>query len=167
MPDFGIAWSQGTTTTTYKTGLALAAAAAAASGIQIRRFKIFDVIFGQSGPPNSTDTSIQFDVSRFAAFATTWVFGTNPAPNPDDAADPVFMGQVGVGASTEGTYAAQGSGLGLLNFVLNQRAGQRWIAKDGKELIGPATANNGIGIRGLVVTAGYTGPIAGVAQFTE
>ena len=133
----------------------------------MRRGKIFELNIGQGGPPNSTDTSIQWDVSRFAAFTTTWVFGTNPAPNPDDGADPAFMGQVGVGATTEGSYAAQGSGLGLLNFLLNQRAAYRWVSKDGKELVWPATANNGVGVRALVVTSGYTGPASGSAQFTE
>ena len=165
MPDFGVAFNQATSSTSYKTALAIAAASAAASGVQIRRAKLFDISIGQSGPPNSTDTSIQWDVSRTTNYSG-WAV-TNQLPNPDDGADPAFMGQCGVNATTEGTVAAQGSGLGLLNFVINQRAAYRWISKDGKELVFPATSQNGIVVRGLVVTTGYTGPIAGTLQFTE
>lgn len=167
MPDYGLAISQGTTTTTYKTAGVIAAAAAAASGVQVRRGRIFEVNWGQAGPPNATDTSIQWDLSRFAAFATTWVFGTNPLPNPDDGADPAFMGQTGVGATTEGSIAAQGSGLGLLNIFQNQRGAYRWVSKDGKEFVYPATANNGLAARALVVTSGYTAPASGSLSFTE
>jgi hypothetical protein len=165
MPDYGVAYNQAAASTAYKTALAIAAAAAAASGIQLRRGRLFDINIGQSGPPNSTDTSIQWDVSRFSSYAGFTL--TTQAPNPDDSADPVFMGQCGVNATVEGTYSAQGSGLGLLNFVINQRAAYRWISKDGKELVYPATANLGIGVRALVVTSGYVGPIAGTLQFTE
>lgn len=165
MPDYGIAYNQAANTTSYKTALAVAAAAAAASGIQIRRGRLFDLTIGQSGPPNSTDTSIQWDVSRFLSYAGFTL--STAAPNPDDSADPAFMGQCGINATVEGTYQSQGSGLGLLNFVINQRAAQRWLSKDGKELVFPATANLGIGVRTLVVTSGYTGPTAGTLQFTE
>lgn len=165
MPDYGIAFNQATNGAAYKTALAVAAAAAAGSGIQIRRGRIFELNIGQSGPPNSTDTSVQWDVSRFNSFAGFTL--TAAAPNPDDSADPVFMGQCGVNATVEGTYAAQGAGLGLLNFVINQRAAYRFVCKDGKEAVYPATAQLGIGVRTLVVTAGYTGPTAGTAQLTE
>lgn len=165
MPDFNQNFNQATSSTSYKTAGLLAAAAAAASGIQIRRGRIFDLSIGQSGPPNSTDTSIQWDVSRLSSYLG--FTASSLTVNPLDTADPVFMGQSSVNATVEGTYAAQGSGLSLLNFVINQRAAYRWISKDGKELVWPATANLGIGIRALVVTSGYTGPVAGTAIFTE
>lgn len=165
MPDFGVAFNQAALSTSYKTALGIGAAIAAGSGIQIRRGKLYDLSIGQSGPPNSTDTSIQWDLSR-----TVGVHGftaTAQAPNMDDSADAAFMGQCNVNATVEGTVAAQGSGLGMLNFVINQRAAYRWISKDGKELVYPATADNGFVVRALTVTSGYTGPAAGALQFTE
>lgn len=163
MPDYYMPFTASTSSGSYRTAGVVAAANTNATGIQIRRGRIFEVNIGEAGPPNSTDTSIQWDVSRFTAYTTTWVFTTTTAPTVDDQGDASFNGQPGQNATTEGTY----SGGSLLNFFINQRAAYRWLSKDGKELVYPATANNGIGTRALVVTAGYTGGFGGTLGVTE
>jgi hypothetical protein len=164
MPDYGLTFSQNTLTTSFKTAGIIAAAAAAASGIQVKRGKVFDLNVGQGGAPSATDTPIQWDVSR----STTLGTATSVTISPDDPADAAFNGQAASNATVEPTIAAAGSGLNLVNFFLNQRASYRWSAKDGKELIYPATANNGFAVRALATTgSSYTGSAGGSLQVTE
>lgn len=153
--DYGFSFSQSALTNTgFKTAGTVGAAAAAASGIQLRRGRLVEVNIGQNGAPSATDCAILYDISRVTAFGTN----TAVVPNPIDAADAVFMGLAGQNHTVEPTLASAGAGLSLLQFPLNQRAAYRWVAKDGKELVYPATANNGFAVRAQVTTgSAYTG----------
>src|SRR5258707_9661122 len=137
MPDdYGISGQQATTTNAnFKTAITVGAAAAAASGIQLRRGRIIELNLGQNGAPSATDCAVLYDISRCTAFGTA----TAVTPDPIDGADAVFMGLSAQNHTVEPTLAAAGSGLSMLQFPLNQRAGYRWTSKDGKELVYPAT----------------------------
>jgi hypothetical protein len=161
MANFSLAHTQSTLTTTYKTSGELAAASAAASGVEIRRGKVFEFDFGQTGVPNATDCPVQWDVSRITAIGTR----TALVPSPLDGADAVTNAQAGVNDTVEPTVAAAGSGLSLFNLGINQRAAYRWIAAPGKELVWPATASNGFAIRAL--SPNYASSVAGSIIFEE
>jgi len=159
--DYGFAFNNASSSTTYRTAGLVAAASAAASGVQIRRGRLYEFGVGQLGSPSATDCDLQWDVSRITALGTV----TSVTPNPLDGADAGFMGQAGSNATAEPTYTANSS---LWNMALNQRAIFKQVFKDGKELVYPATANNGLGIRALVgVSSAYTGSIGGYANHTE
>lgn len=103
------------------------------------RPRIFDLNVGSSGTP--ADYAAQFKVGRFTAVGTA---GSNPTPEPVDPADVACLATAGITHSVEPTYTAGKSPLG---FSMNLRANFRWVAMPGFELVGPATANNGLGLQ--------------------
>ena len=154
MPKYAVPGNQGTISSSYKTGAVLTAATAG-----LRRIKVYDILVGASANPNSTDTYIQFDVSRQTAAGTATSF----TPNPLDPADPAAFTVAGVNSTVEGTVTANSS---LWNEAVNQRNSVRWIAADESQmLIGPATNLNGLALRAQSGT--YAGSVTAQLNFLE
>jgi hypothetical protein len=105
------------------------------TGIELRRFKLYDLNVGSDATP--ADVAITWLVGRTNTAAPTG--GSAANPNPLDAAD-AAMSTLGMQAGTGGVTA----GVTLMEFALNQRATFRWVAAPGSELVVPATANNGL-----------------------
>jgi hypothetical protein len=104
----------------------------------LRRFAIYDMIFGSEASP--TDARNLWQVARITADGTH--SGVTPSPlNPADAASSALAGE---NCSGEPTYTA---GLVMLSIPLNTRATFRWVAAPGSELWAPATNENGFGIK--------------------
>ncbi len=110
------------------------------------RVSLYDILIGASVAP--ADQAAHFAIKRFTAVGTE---GSGFTPAPLDPADVASNADGGVGTfSVEPTYTAAKE---LLGISLNQRASNRWIAAPDGELIIPATANNGLGLRSLSSTA--------------
>ena len=156
MAVYSVQGAQATVSTGYKTAIIITAAA---SGT-IRRGKVFDINMAAQSAPASTDTNIQFDLSRQTAAGTTTAY----TPLPADPADAAFSGLAGVNATVEGTVTATTS---VFNMAMNQRAPYRWqtYLGSGAELVYPATASNGFAFR--VLSAGYTGAAGGTVMVAE
>lgn len=155
MAVFSIQGQQNAVSSGYKTALSAVAAAS-----NMRRGKVFDINMSQSSAPASTDTNIQFDLSRQTAAGTATAY-TLVANDPADGA---FTGAGAVNYTIEGTITANSS---VFNIGLNQRAPYRWqtYLGSGGELVYPATANNGFAFR--VLSAGYTGAAGGTLYVQE
>lgn len=103
-----------------------------------RRSKVYDLIFGSEGTP--ADNAFQYVLQRCTAAGTS----TGVTPSPLDPADAATETDAGENHTIEPTYTA---GAVLLSISVNQRATFRWVASPGGELVYPATASNGIGIK--------------------
>lgn len=115
-----------------------------------RRLQIYEINVGQAAVAYaSTDTSMLWDVSRLGASAG--LTATPTAPNPLDGGDTLAMlANYFTAASAEPTYTTQGNGLSLYSWPINQRGFNRWRAlDDGDQIVVPAVAFNGIGVREL------------------
>lgn len=104
------------------------------------------------------DQMLTYAIMRFTATPTV----TAVTPTPLDSNTPAAVSTAGENASAEGTYTAA-SELEEMDFFM--RATIRWVASPGSELIAPATASNGIGIR--IKSAGYTGACKAQAHILE
>ncbi len=102
-----------------------------------RRLKFYDLIFGSEGSP--ADNAFLYQVARITAAGTS----TGVTPTALDA-DAATESDAGENHTIEPTYTAN---LILLSIALNQRATFRWVAAPGGELVGPATASNGLGFK--------------------
>lgn len=120
------------------------------------RPSIYDVILGCGATP--ADLAGRFVVQRFTVAGTS----TAVTPVPLDPADPASLAAGGSNHSVEPTYTA---GLILLQFGLNQRATFRWVAAPGGELVAPATAANGLGLKAS--THGGTPIVEGTFHWEE
>jgi hypothetical protein len=127
-----------------------------APGSGMRRAKIYDLILGSEGAP--ADVANLWELNRFTAAGTSTAF----TPLPLDPADAAAATVAGENHSAEPTYTAAAK---LLEVALNQKATFRWVAIPGGELVIPATASNGIGIR--TPTAGSSVAITAEAHFEE
>lgn len=103
-----------------------------------RRGKIYDLIFGSEGTP--ADNAFQWVVQRVSAAGTS----TSVTPQPLDPADAATEADAGENHTIEPTYTANAV---LLSISINQRATFRWVASPGGELVYPATASNGFGVK--------------------
>ena len=104
------------------------------------RPKIFDLVVGYSATP--ADNAATFVAQRFTAAGTAAGAIT---PRPLDPGEPASLASSGTGDfSVEPTYTAS---VILLEWARNQSAPFRWVAAPGGELVCPATAANGIGIK--------------------
>ncbi len=109
---------------------------------------IYDLIMGSAATPAEQAAAIQLE--RLTAVGTEATGFTPVALDPDD---PASLADCGVGNfSSEPTYTAAST---LLDFGLHQKATYRWVAAPGGELIVPATAANGIGVKAEEATAAY------------
>lgn len=107
-----------------------------------------EIIVGISTTP--ADQTFQACATKFTVAGTA---GSNPTPLPLDSGDVASVSTAGITHSGEPTYAATDD---RLNIYLNQRATFRWVAQDGREIMGPATAANGIGTRMKTASASMT-----------
>lgn len=108
------------------------------------RPRVFDLVLGSQATP--ADQAAEYAVTRFTAAGTA---GSSPTPLPLDPGDVAAVAAAGITHSAEPTYTANTD---LLVINLNQRATFRWVASPGYELVGPATANNGLGTRLVAAT---------------
>ena len=148
---------QGTISTSFKTAGALWS-----SGT--RRIMLYEAEFGQTGALSSTDCQVQWDLSRFGA--TAILTATAVIPNLLDIADSSPLAQFANNATGELTYTGAGAGLSLKSWAINQRGSYRWRAlDDGDNIIVPATALAGVGLRALSSNFASTG--IGNVSFVE
>ena len=107
------------------------------------RPKIYDVIVGCAATPGD-------GASRFQLVRTTAVGSGGSTANivALDPGDPVSLASAkqNYAGSNEPTYT---SNTELAGFSVNQRNTFRWVAAPGGELVLPATAANGIGLKSL------------------
>lgn len=148
---------QGTLSTSFKTAGALWSTGT-------RRVQLYEAEFGQTGALSSTDCQCQWDLSRFGA--TAILTASAVVPNPLDIADSSVLAQFANNATTELTYTAAGFGLSLKSWAINQRGSYRWRAlDDGDNIMIPATAVTGVGLRAL--SSNFTSSGVGNISFVE
>lgn len=148
---------QGTLSTSFKTAGALWSTGT-------RRIQLYEIEFGQTGALSSTDCQVQWDLSRFGA--TAILTATSVIPNLLDIADSSPLALFANNASTELTYTTAGAGLSLKSWAINQRGSYRWRAlDDGDNLLIPATAVTGTGLRAL--SSNFTASGVGNISFIE
>ncbi len=100
------------------------------------RGKIDNIIVGSGAVPD--DQAANYKVLRTTGVGTE-AGGQTPVPLDPDTVASSF--DAGYGHSVEPTKTTDSE---LLAFSVNQRATFEWLANPGKELIMPATTNNGI-----------------------
>lgn len=105
-------------------------------GAGMRRVAIYDLIFGSS---TAGDTQFLFQLNR----STTAAVGTPVVPNALDPADPAAVTITKQNLTVQGANTAGAIPIGVPQ---NQRATFRWQCREGKEVIIPAVANNGVHI---------------------
>ena len=148
---------QGTVATSFKTAGALWSTGS-------RRLMVYEVEFGQTGSLSSTDCQVQWDLSRFGA--TAILTATAVIPNLLDIADSSPLAQFANNATAELTYTTAANGLSLKSWAINQRGSYRWRAlDDGDNLLIPATAVTGVGLRAL--SSNFTASGIGNISFIE
>ena len=126
------AGSQQSLTATAATQVSITAATGTATLV---RAHIYEVEVGADGAPNATDCAIIYDWVRQSTLGT----GSTATPSPLDLAD-AAAGPI----STVNYTVEPSTGVSLMAIALNQQNSQRWIAKEGSELIIPATNEAGI-----------------------
>jgi hypothetical protein len=109
-----------------------------------RRSKLYDITMGSEAAP--ADNVFLWTVQR----CTTAGTATGVTPSPLDPADAATETDAAENHTGDPTYT---SGAVMLSIPLNQRASYRWVAAPGGELVIPATAANGLGVRTLTSTA--------------
>lgn len=121
-------------------GAGVIAINAATGATTLRRGWVYEFEIGADGVPNATDCQISFDISVITAAGT----GTAAPANPID----VGGGDAAALLTYTANYTATPtvtSNSSLFYMPLNQRASQRWIARDEKSaLIIPAVNLKGI-----------------------
>jgi len=124
------------------------------------RVRLYEFLFGTIGTP--ADQVLQFSLDN----ETGLVAGTNNTTVTPTHTDP------GTGTPPSPLTTAGGAwtveptvGSNFLEAGCNMRQMVRWVAKDGKELIVPAVAMAGVGLRILSPT--YTGDVRATIWYTE
>lgn len=137
-----MAGTQQALTTTYKSQLAVIAATGATT---LRRGWIYEFEIGAAGVPNSTDCPISYDIGLQTAAGTA----TSLTPKPVD----VGGGDAAALLTYQGNYTAEPTVAvtsSLFYIALNQRASQRWVARDQAScIVCPAVNANGPTLRAL------------------
>lgn len=122
-----------------------------APGSAMRRFRVYFAQFGCEG--DAADNEFLWTLQRCTTAGTR----TSVTPMPLDPADAAAATTAGENHTVDPTYTANEI---LLNTPLNQRATYQWQAAPGGELVVPATANAGLGLKTPTMTA-----LAVTAQF--
>jgi len=134
--------------TAYKTICAVYATTGATT---LRQGFLYEVEVGADAAPNANDCAIVYDWSRMTADGT----GTTVTPPPLMINDAAALLTYKANYTVEGTVTAATN---LLSLALNQRASQRWIAKDDlSALVIPAV--NLAGIVGRAKSTVFTGTV--------
>jgi len=102
---------------------------------------IYDLMISSVATP--ADNASEWQVRRFTAAGTA----STATAQALDSGDPAAVSTSNITYTVEPTYST-GS---LLDLAHNQRATVRWVAAPGSELIGPASATNGIGVQCIAV----------------
>ena len=102
---------------------------------------LYDFTFGSTGTPS--DSVFTLNVTRLTTM-TAGTSCTTVTAQPLDSVDAAATGSCGGAWTTEPTV-----GVVLFSVGLNVRATYRWVAAPGGELIMPATAAAGVGVRAL------------------
>ena len=140
---------QGTISTSFKTGGALWSTGT-------RRVMLYEIEFGQTGSLSSTDCQVQWDLSRFGS--TAILTATAVVPNLLDTADSSPLALFANNATAELTYTTAANGLSLKSWSINQRGSYRFrCLDDGDNILIPATAAFGVGLRALSSNFASTG----------
>jgi hypothetical protein len=114
----------------------------------VQRNWIYELVFGNVGTP--ADHLSIWTVQRCTApGAGVAVVGTR-LDLADREAQGVTNEDHGAGGGSEPTYTSTEE---LMEVPLNHRATYRWVAKDGSEIVTPATSGDGIGIHSLHASA--------------
>ena len=108
-----------------------------------RRSKMAYLTLGSDATP--ADNAAEYNIQRFTVVGATT---TAVTPQPLDPADAATEMDAFEDSNIEPTYTANAV---LLNFMANQRATFQWYAAPGYELVGPATASNGLGLLSVTV----------------
>lgn len=117
---------------------------------------ICDLVFSCITTP--ADQQLRYQVGRTTAAG---VAASNPTPLALDSGDVAAVSTAGITHSSEPTYASTF----FLDFALNHRATFRWVAEPGGELIGSATASNGVA--GKLASAASACQVSMVTHFRE
>lgn len=112
------------------------------TGAATVRLKLYEI--EQGSDATAADNAATFLIQRHSTAPSG---GTSGTPAPLDAADPASLGSYMFGAS----IGAPTLGTKLFQWSQNQRVTFRWQALPGKELVVPATANNGLSMLPSVV----------------
>lgn len=115
-----------------------------APGSSMRRFKLYFAQFGCEG--DAADNEFLWTLQRCTTAGTR----TSVTPRQLDPADAAAATTAGENHTIEPTYTA---GEIPLDTPVNQRATYQWYAPPGGEIVVPATANNGLGIKTPTMTA--------------
>lgn len=130
MATYSVQMLKGTTSTTTGVG------SFECPGSGMRRIAVLDAIFG-ADPATLGTSSFRFELNR----STTAATGTAFTPDP---ADPADAAAVSLGKSNLTVQGTNTAGKIQLTMPLNQQATARWVPQPGREIIVPASANNGM-----------------------
>lgn len=107
------------------------------------RPRVYEFVLAARNTP--TDQAQKWEISRFSAAGV----GATTTPSPLDPNDPPSTATAASGMAAEPTYTDA-----LIHVSFNQQATFRWAVPRENAIILPASADNGIGIRSLVVSGG-------------
>ncbi len=156
MPNYIVPGQQVTVSSAYKTATQVNATGST------KRARWNEWILGTTANPNSTDTFLQWDISRITATGAGAY--TTFTPNPKDPADGASVLAAGINATAEATTVTANST--LFYHGMNQRNSLRWIAGDStQQLVAPATSGNGLILRVLSTT--YAASCSAQVEFVE
>ena len=110
----------------------------------VQRNWIYELVFGNVGTP--ADHLSVWTVQRTTAPGTA----TGVTPTLLDLADRAAQAVCGENHTGEPTDTSNHE---VMEVPLNHRATYRWVAKDGSEIVCPATSGDGIGIHSLHASA--------------
>jgi hypothetical protein len=160
MANYAAPLLQAPVSTAFKT------AGAVWAGATARRIQLYEAEFGQAGAYSSTDSSCQWDLSRFGATAA--MAGSTVATNLLDPADIASLALFMNNQTAEATYTTAGNGLSLKSWAINQRGSYRFrCLDDGDNILVPATTGFGLGIRTLSIASGFAASAVGSISFIE
>lgn len=109
---------------------------AATGATTLRRGWIYEFEVGADNVPNATDCAIVWDISAQTAAGTATAI--TPVVNDQGGGDAAALLAYNANYTIEGTITATSS---VFYLGLNQRASQRWIARDDKSAIIVAAVN--------------------------
>lgn len=132
-----------------------------------KRFFIWEMDMGQSGPPNATDCSVQWWLEQCSATAAGTSSATTPIPTGGGF---VAAGNTDVAVTVcGGNYSAEPTTYtAAQNFyakAVNQRGAAFWQAAPGGEIYLPQTVSTGPGLRAYSAT--YASTALARINFTE